>query len=193
MRNELTVFLGERLQCEIAKHFPSARRIGEDEYFNGAVGIRIVSVGSRTFFVAALASENDDTFRVHFAWSDSADYPLEPCSDIRASLDDFMECASSEFQLAVLNPLVIPWSWDLDRAHADWHSEMTRLQGALQHGDPVLAAAFGRHLLAIPKRCPVGVAKKVAGDAAVEIAGYLNRFGRPLMFDTGARSGAYPC
>lgn len=193
MRRELIKFLGERLLCEIAKDLTSSRRLGEEEYFNGTVGIRIGSSALRTFFVAALVSESNDTFRINFAWSESGDYPFAPYNDIRASLSDFIGFPNSEFQLAVLDPLVIPWSWDLDRAHADWHSEMTRLQRGLQRGDPMLSEAFGRHLQKMPKRCSLGVAKKAASLAAVEIAGYVNRYGRQLMSGAGVESRAPLC
>lgn len=181
MRKELTRFLAERFFDRLAVAFPQAGRLDEGKYFNGSAAFQLVSMGSRTFFVAIAASDDNDTFRMNFAWSALAKYPAAPFGDIKAALPDYVNRPECEFQLAVLNPAVIPWTWSLDETYARWHSEMVRLQGLVRPGDQVAAEAFARHLRDIPKRCSIGSAKLVAEKVVVDIVGYLDTYGKPLI------------
>jgi hypothetical protein len=162
VRSAVCRFLASRLRAELANVFPSTEPLREDERFNGTFGFRIATKGARRFFLTVLAGEGNETFRVNVAYGDSDGYPAAPFSDVRASLADFLRHSESEFQLAVLSPADIPWSWDLDRSHAMWHSEMVRLQSRLKPGDAASADAFARHLREMPKRCTAASATAAA-------------------------------
>ena len=182
MRNAVCRFFANCLREELAREFPSVESLREDEHFNGTFGFRITTVGTRRYFLTVLAGEGSDTFRVNIAYGDSDGYPVAPYSDVRASLADVLRHREGEFQLALLSPVEIPWSWDLDRAHAMWHSEMVRLQSNVRPGDSASADAFARHLREMPKRCTTASANAAASQYAADIATALARFGRPALF-----------
>jgi len=182
VRRAVCRFFADRLREELANVFPSTEPLREDERFNGTFGFRIATKGARRFFLTVLAGEGNETFRVNVACGDSDGYPVAPFSDVRASLADFLRHSESEFQLAMLSPADIPWSWDLDRSRAMWHTEMVRLQSCVKPGDAGSADAFARHLREMPKRCTVALATAAATQYAAEIANDLARFGTPALF-----------
>ena len=190
MRKALQTYLESRLLAELGTFFPRIKSVDEAHYFNGNFAFKLDSVGCLTFFLAVIADEKNDTFRINFAWSPTGEYPLSPAGDIRWGIEQYLSQSAGEFQLALLSPPSIPWRWGLDVQYLKWQEELSTQQAAFRENDAISAAQFANLLSRTPSKCSTADAKKAADRIAAEVAGCVERYARPFMVRVSTNSDA---
>lgn len=182
MRKKLLDGLRHHLNVSLPLVFRESKDISTDPTFvDGHVGFLLDAVGSYFVFLALVANDDSDSFRVNVAWSKKPTYPSMPYRDLRASASDFIGRPECEFQLALLSKDKIPWVWYLDSSFGRWKLELDQISAEIAAGRMVKQEIYTRLLMQMPKKCSLNEALKTITPVVDQLIAILEKHLKPYL------------